>query len=295
MAEQKIDATKAALLASIAKSGSAAQPQAPAAPANPGGQLGASQNAAIAAASGRADQIQAPAGFYEKQAQQIAEPFQTSGRDAAAAQAAQSAYTGGLNSITSDYSSRVQQALPLLDSILNSQVSRKTQDDDFKKQQQQWQIEDRQYQMQQRQLEQKAQDDYNKQQQLLRDINGNTTLSQDARDTFNQIIANAGDDYATAMQTYSATIAAQKDKKKQAELQAIQPYISQFFYPEGNAIAAAQEQAAQAQAAAQQQAQQQAAQPQNNDPGFLENLNSTINPFSGGFRNRLSKSLRIGF
>lgn len=253
MADVKPNAQQAALLASIAQSGSAgALATAPPAPA---GKLGAAQGAAISAANGRADQIQAPAGFYEKQAQQIAEPFQTSGRDASAAQAAQSAYTGGIGNTANTYQSEVQQAQPVLQQLAQESVNKSN--DPFKLQQQQWAVEDRQYANQKRDADQKAQNDYSNQQQFLQTVNTNPSLSQDAKDTFNGVISQSGGDYATAMSKLAAASALVQTGKKAdgskmtsaektkalSDVQAIQPYLSQYFYPSGNAAAAANSQA----------------------------------------------------
>jgi len=232
---EKPDAEKAALLAAIANAGSAAQ----------------------AAATSRADQIQAPRGFYEEQASQIAAPYSQASQDAAASRAATAAYTGGISSIGKDYSSRVKQAYPVYDRIIQAQARQRDEEEESERLQRQFDLEDRQFLREDRaaaraekdalnasnqataRQEQEALDDYNNQQQFLQNLS-RQPISARTQASIIEAISLGGDDYTSAASAINQSITDSTDPGVKRELESAKPYLQQYYFPRGRALAGIQ-------------------------------------------------------
>jgi hypothetical protein len=298
-AKSNIDQQQAAILASIAQSGSAGN----AVQTSNLKVLDAAQKAAQQASTMRADNIGAPASMYEKQAAQIAEPYQTSGKDGAAAIAAYNQQLGGLASVNNNYMNEVRGALPVVNSITQGQIAQIKATQDYQNQQRQWAVEDRNYTQAQRDkeagngAEQKA---------ALAAVNS-SPLSQDAKDTFNGLVSSAGDFGTATTQLNAARAAVQANKdmkdadkaKALADLDAVLPYVRSYYFPTYNALPTAPVAGAPVPGGPI---------PQPAGPGIgdrahsagaavlngLGNTANAVNPFSTSNKNKLHQALRFG-
>lgn len=246
-AAQNIDTQQAALLASIAQSGSAGA----AAQAATSNQQQTEGAGAQQTADSRAGQINAPANFLAQSTQQIAAPYSQAAATAKAAASAYQQQIGGLSSINNNYFDEVKAALPIVQAQQQASVNQNQTDNSLK------QLQD-QYQVQQLQAQGTAQQQATQlagQQKGIQDTVNSGTLSQDSKDTFNAIISGATSyaDASSQLAKAAADPSVAKDPTKLAAIQALEPYVRSYYYPQYSpdpAQAAAAAQAAQQQAAA---------------------------------------------
>lgn len=280
------DPQKVALAKAIATNGS----QGPAMYKAQQADLGSQGAGALDTAASRAGLINAPEAFLKQQAAMVAEPYSTSSTKAASDSSALSNYLGSMNSAHGNYLSELNAAIPLAQAQVSKAQGGSNINDLLQVLNLKNQMEDRAYTKTQRQgaldAQTKEKTYQASQQTALNSILNNSNAS--FRDTGIDII-NQSKDLPSAI----AALNSVEDKvltKNGVNRDDLRRSLIQYFDPETFAQLSPT-------ISAQNQAETPSTEgvPSGNSTNVIAGINSTINPFSSGFRKKLANNLRIGF